>query len=94
MKTNTTDNQYLTIAETDLLLYLQKNGIQNQRILSEETGMISVAEGGELQRNFTPKTLAKTLEDRMLWERENTFDLSKKRLFRKNKKQTVGGRDE
>lgn len=63
-------------------------------ILSEETGMISVAEGGELQRNFTPKTLAKTLEDRMLWERENTFDLSKKRLFRKNKKQTVGGRDE
>ncbi|MBQ1467398.1 MAG: NTP transferase domain-containing protein, partial [Solobacterium sp.] len=38
MKTNTTDNQYLTIAETDLLLYLQKNGIQNQRILSEETG--------------------------------------------------------
>ena len=38
MKKKNTDNQCLTIAETDLLLYMQKNGMQNQRILSEETG--------------------------------------------------------
>ena len=41
-------------------------------ILSEETGMISVAEGGELQRNFTRETLIKTLADRILWSDEET----------------------
>ena len=39
-------------------------------ILSEETGLVSVAEGGELQRNFTHETLVKTLADRILWSQE------------------------
>lgn len=50
-------------------------------ILSEETGMISVAEGGELQRNFTPETLAKTLEDRILWNQEGATAKKKLRWF-------------
>ena len=52
-------------------------------ILSEETGMISVAEGGELQRNFTPDTLAKTLEDRILWNQEGATAKRKLRWFGK-----------
>ncbi len=54
-------------------------------ILSEETGMISVAEGGELQRNFTKESLAKTLEDRMLWSDEKPK--KKKFRMRKNRKE-------
>lgn len=52
-------------------------------ILSEETGMISVAEGGELQRNFTPDTLAKTLSDRILWSQEGQVAKKKFRLRKK-----------
>ena len=55
-------------------------------ILSEETGMISVAEGGELQRNFTPETLEKTLADRILWNQEST-DAKKKFRLRKMRKE-------
>ena len=40
-------------------------------ILSEESGIISVAEKGELQRNFTHETLVKTLADRILWSAED-----------------------
>lgn len=36
-------------------------------IVSEETGTISLADGGELTRNFTKETLTKTLADRLLW---------------------------
>ncbi len=36
-------------------------------IVSEETGTISLADSGELTRNFTKDTLAKTLADRILW---------------------------
>lgn len=54
-------------------------------ILSEETGMISVAEGGELKRNFTPETLEKTLADRILWNQQETNVKSKR--VRKQKKQ-------
>lgn len=54
-------------------------------ILSEETGMISVAEGGELKRNFTPETLEKTLADRILWNQQETNVKSKR--VRKKKKQ-------
>lgn len=36
-------------------------------ILSEETGAISVAEAGELTRNFTSESLEKTLKERILW---------------------------
>lgn len=54
-------------------------------ILSEETGMISVAEGGELKRNFTPETLEKTLADRILWNQQETNIKSKR--VRKQKKQ-------
>ena len=55
-------------------------------ILSEETGMISVAEGGVLERNFTPETLAKTLADRILWN-QNGEESKKKFRLRKNKKE-------
>ncbi len=41
-------------------------------IVSEETGTISLAEAGELKRNFTKETLAKTLADRLLWERQES----------------------
>lgn len=41
-------------------------------ILSEETGMISLAEGGELQRNFTKDTLIKALADRLLLKQEES----------------------
>ena len=54
-------------------------------ILSEETGMISVAEGGVLKRNFTPETLVKTLEERILWSQEETVSRRKRRKA-KNKK--------
>ena len=56
-------------------------------ILSEETGMISVAEHGELQRNFTRETLIKTLEDRILWSQEENIPnkLKKGRENRRNK---------
>ncbi len=37
-------------------------------ILSEETGVISIAEGGELTRNFTHDSLVKALSQRMLWD--------------------------
>ncbi len=39
-------------------------------IVSEETGTVSLAEAGELKRNFTKETLAKTLADRILWSQE------------------------
>ena len=55
-------------------------------ILSEETGMISLAEGGVLQRNFTPETLSKTLADRILWSQE-VAETKKKFRLRKNKKE-------
>ncbi len=54
-------------------------------ILSEETGMISVAEGGELQRNYTPETLAKTLAERMLWNTQERPSSKKYIRFGKKK---------
>ena len=60
-------------------------------ILSEETGMISVAEGGELKRNFTPETLEKTLADRILWNQQET-NVNSKRV-RKQKKQKNEGEE-
>lgn len=41
-------------------------------IVSEETGTISLADGGELTRNYTQETLAKALSDRLLWEQQET----------------------
>lgn len=55
-------------------------------ILSEETGTISVAEGGELQRNFTPESLAKTLADRILWNSQEQADVKKRIRLGKKKK--------
>ena len=55
-------------------------------ILSEETGMISVAEGGELQRNFTRETLIKTLADRILWNEEG-YEPKRRSRRRKNSKE-------
>lgn len=58
-------------------------------ILSEETGMISIAEAGELKRNFTGEMLKKTLADRILWsadEPESVKKIRNFRLLRKEKK--------
>lgn len=56
-------------------------------ILSEETGAISVAEAGELKRNFTRETLIKTLEERILWSDEESESLKKIRQFRFGRKE-------
>lgn len=56
-------------------------------ILSEETGAISVAEAGELKRNFTRETLIKTLEERILWSGEESEPLKKIRHFRFGRKE-------
>lgn len=55
-------------------------------ILSEETGMISIAEAGELKRNFTRETLIKTLTDRILWDNDEPETLKKIRNLRKTRK--------
>lgn len=52
-------------------------------ILSEETGTISLADAGELQRNFTRETLEKALADRLLWNREEEQKKFKKFKNRK-----------
>jgi len=52
-------------------------------ILSEETGIVSVADAGELQRNFTKDTLIKVLADRMLWNQEEERQKFRKRIRRK-----------
>ncbi len=41
-------------------------------IVSEESGVISIAEGGVLSRNYTRETLIKALEDRLLWNAEDS----------------------
>lgn len=56
-------------------------------ILSEETGMISIAEAGEIKRNFTPETLKKTLADRILWSDEQPEPFKKKGIFRNVRKE-------
>ncbi len=48
-------------------------------ILSEETGTISLAVGGELTRNFTRETLIKALEDHILWSDQEARSFKKKR---------------
>lgn len=53
-------------------------------ILSEETGTISIAEAGELKRNFTRESLIKALEDRILWSDQEA------KIVRRRRK---GGRD-
>lgn len=56
-------------------------------ILSEETGMISIAEAGELKRNFTRESLIKTLADRILWSDEDPEPLKKIRNLRRVRKE-------
>ena len=56
-------------------------------ILSEETGMISIAEAGELKRNFTRETVVKTLADRLIWNDEEPESFKKIRNFRKGRKE-------
>ncbi len=56
-------------------------------ILSEETGMISIAEAGELKRNFSGETLKKTLADRILWSADEAESLKKIRGFRIGRKE-------
>lgn len=55
-------------------------------ILSEETGTISIADGGELQRNFTRETLIKALADRILWNQEEEKPKKKIGPFNRRKK--------
>ncbi len=54
-------------------------------ILSEETGTISIAEGGELTRNYNPEDLEKALADRLIWNAERPEIVKKLRFRRKNK---------
>ncbi len=54
-------------------------------ILSEETGTISIAEAGELKRNFTHDTLVKALEDRILWSDQEAKVVRRKRRRRDDK---------
>lgn len=56
-------------------------------ILSEETGMISIAEAGELKRNFSGETLKKTLADRILWSADEAESFKKIRGFRIGRKE-------
>ncbi len=58
-------------------------------VVSEETGTVSIAEGGTLRRDFTPEELKSELESAMLvlLEKEKTVE-RKARRFKKNK----GGR--
>ncbi len=50
-------------------------------IVSEETGTVSIAEGGELTRNYSHETLVKALEDRILWSQQE----AKKPIWRRKK---------
>ncbi len=43
-------------------------------IVSEETGTISVAKAGELQRDFTTETLRQELENEIIWKNIRTDD--------------------
>lgn len=54
-------------------------------ILSEETGNISIAEGGKLSRNYSPEDLEKALADRLIWNVERPEIVKKLRIRRKNK---------
>ena len=56
-------------------------------ILSEETGAISIADGGELKRNFTRESLIKTLEERILWNDEEPAPIKKIRHIRFGRKE-------
>lgn len=56
-------------------------------ILSEETGMISIAEAGELKRNFTRETLVKTLADRIIWSDEEAQPLKRIRNLHGGRKE-------
>lgn len=50
-------------------------------ILSEETGAISLAESGELTRNYTRESLVKALQERILWNAQEV----KKPLWRRKR---------
>lgn len=56
-------------------------------ILSEETGVISIAEAGELTRKVEREQLIKTLADRVLWSDEQAEPLKKIRNLRKSRKE-------
>ena len=43
-------------------------------VVSEETGAISVAKGGELTRDFTAETLQELLESEIIWNNVRTED--------------------
>lgn len=49
-------------------------------VVSEETGVISVAENGNLTRGFSPKSLQELLKDKLV---PKTPDKSERRFWRK-----------
>ncbi|MGI6265418.1 MAG: diadenylate cyclase CdaA [Acutalibacteraceae bacterium] len=55
-------------------------------IVSEETGTISLAIGGELQRDFTPESLRVALENGILWSRGADKGDDKRRGWLKRRK--------
>ncbi len=54
-------------------------------ILSEETGAISIAQAGELTRNYTRDTLEKSLKERLLWNEQEEKKPLWRRMRRKEK---------
>lgn len=56
-------------------------------IVSEETGTVSLAVGGELKRNFSTEALRVALENGVLWDRarQNKDGETKKGLFRRGR---------
>ena len=59
-------------------------------IVSEETGTLSLAKGGELTRDYTPETLRLMLENEIIWNnvrddnvKENTLLARVRRWFKK-----------
>ena len=53
--------------------------------VSEETGIISIAEGGHLIRNFDKKSLVKTLSDRLIERPKTKKNILKIKLMQKQK---------
>lgn len=52
-------------------------------IVSEETGIISIAYNGEITRNHTVETAFETIKDKLVYENEQDSDSFIKKLFKK-----------
>ena len=54
-------------------------------VVSEETGVISIAHNGVLTRNYTPKTMGDYLRNALLPEEEGQNHRERRLSFRRNK---------